>query len=113
MHGAAFSVGNALAATEQLADDGLDGSAAHEREAVASVCGDDVVFLGERVLDADGDGFLASGEMAEAADLLLFVKPVGGHFHAAGRAQRVSLSLSPHSTFEAFPHPGDLEAIGE
>jgi hypothetical protein len=27
---------------------------------------------------------LAGGEMAEAADLLLFVEPVGGHFHAAG-----------------------------
>jgi hypothetical protein len=56
---------------------------------------------------------LAGGEMAEAADLLLFVEPVGGHFHAAGRAQRVSFALSPYSTLEAYPHPGNLEAIGE
>jgi hypothetical protein len=73
MHGASLSVGNALTTAKQLADDGFHRGAAHEREAVAAVGGDDVVFLGERVLDADGDGFLAGGEMAEAADLLLFV----------------------------------------
>ena len=83
MHRASLSVGNALASTEQLADDGFHLSAAHEREAVAAVSRDDVVFLGKRVLDADGDGFLACGEMAEAADLLLLVQSVGGHFHTA------------------------------
>jgi hypothetical protein len=35
------------------------------------------------VLDTDGDGLLADGKMAETADLLLLVEPVGGHLHAA------------------------------
>ncbi len=90
MHGPSLSVGNTLTTTKQLANNRFDGSAAHEREAVAAVGGDDVVFLGERVLDADSDGFLASGEMAETADLLLFVESVGGHFHTSrGLSARV------------------------
>jgi hypothetical protein len=93
VHGAALAVGDAFAAAEQLADDGLDGAAAHEREAVAAVGGDDVVLLCQGVLDADGDSFLTGREVAEAADLLLFVESVGGHFHTAG-GEGVSFSLS-------------------
>ena len=85
VHGAALAVRDTLAPPQQLADDGLDGAAAHQREAVAAVGGDDVVFLGDGVLDAGGDGFLARREVAEAADLLFFVEAVGGHFHASNR----------------------------
>jgi hypothetical protein len=84
VHRASLAVGNTFATTEQLANNGFDGGATHESEAVASVRGDDVVFLGEGVLDSDCDSFLSDGEMAETADLLLFVESVGGHFHAAG-----------------------------
>jgi hypothetical protein len=50
---------------------------------VAAVGRDDIVRFGDSVLDACGDGFLAGRQVAEAADLLLFVQSVGGHFHAA------------------------------
>lgn len=84
MHGSSLAVGDALATAQELADDRLDGRAAHQGVAVAAVGGDDVVGFGDGVFDARGDGFLAGGEMAEAPDLLLFVEAVGGHFHAAG-----------------------------
>lgn len=84
VHAPALAVRNAIAPAEQLANDRLDRAAAHEREAMAAVGGDEVVLLCEGVLDADCDGFLAGGEMAEAADFLFFVQAVGGHFHAAG-----------------------------
>jgi len=37
VHATALSVGNAAPAAQQLADDGLDGAATHEGEAVAAV----------------------------------------------------------------------------
>jgi len=80
---------------------------------VAAVCSDNVVLLGKGVFDADGDGFLTGGEMAEPADLLLFVKSVGSHFHTAGRAISflclVEVKWGPtewkpyHSTFASAP----------
>ena len=84
VHGTALAVGNALAAAEELADDGRDGGAAHVGEAVAAVGRDEVVILRDRVLDADGDGLLPGRQMAEAPDLLLLVQPVGGHLHLPG-----------------------------
>ena len=83
VHGAALSVGDTLPPAEQLTDDALDGAAAHHGEAVAAVGGDEVVGALNGVLDTDGDGLLADGKMAETADLLLLVEPVGGHLHAA------------------------------
>jgi hypothetical protein len=103
MHGSTFSIGNALAASEEFANDRFHGSAAQEREAVAAVGGDNVVFLGEGVLDADGDGFLAGGEMAETADLLFFVESVGGHFHAADERSELA---SPSAKIEAIEKGG-------
>ena len=90
MHGASLAVSNTFSATEQFANDGFDGSAAHESEAVAAVGGDDVVFFGEGVFDTDGNGFLSGGEMAETADFLLLVESVGGHFHTTEIQSRVS-----------------------
>lgn len=81
VHGTTLAVCDALAATEQLANDGADGGAAHQGVAVASVGGDDIVFLADGMLDANGDGLLAGGKMAETSDLLLLVQPVGGHLH--------------------------------
>jgi len=42
-----------------------------------------MVLLCDGVLDSHSNGLLASGEMAETSNFLLFVKSVGGHFHAA------------------------------
>ena len=101
VHGPALAVGNAFSPSEQLANDGLDGSAAHQGEAVAAVGGDDGVFLGDGVLDARGYGLLACGQMAETSDLLLLVEPVGGHFHTSvGDCQ----SRTMHKC-NAFPVP--------
>ena len=50
---------------------------------MAAVGGDDVVFFGQSMFNAGGDGFLARGKVAEAADQLFFVEAVGGHFHAS------------------------------
>jgi hypothetical protein len=58
VHRTTLAISNTLSATQQFADDRLDGSTTHQSETVASVGGDDIVFLGERVFDADGDGFL-------------------------------------------------------
>jgi hypothetical protein len=88
VHGTALSVGDTLPPAEQLADDALDGAAAHHGEAVAAVGGDEVVGALDGVLNTDGDGLLAGGQMAETADLLLLVQPVGGHLHAAAGCQR-------------------------
>jgi len=86
VHGASLAVRNAFTTTQELPDDRFHGCAAHEGEAVAAVSSDNVVLLGEGVLNSDGDCFLTCGEMAETADLLLFVESVGGHFHTTVRA---------------------------
>jgi hypothetical protein len=83
VHRSTLSVCDTLSPAEQFTDDGLDGCAAHQSEAVAAVSGDEMIGTFDGVLDADGDGFLARGKMAETADLLLLVEPVGGHFHAS------------------------------
>lgn len=83
VHRTALAVRNTLAATEQLADDGTDAAAAHVCEAVAAVGGDEVVCLFDGVFDADCDGFLTGGEMAETSDFLFLVQAVGGHFHSS------------------------------
>lgn len=83
MHGTTLAVGNTLSSAEQLTNDGLDRGAAHHGETVAAVGGNDVVLLGDGVLDADGDGLLTGRQVAETADLLLLVQSVGGHLHAA------------------------------
>ncbi len=91
VHGATLAVGDALTAAQKLADDGADGAATHQGEAVAAVGSDDVVLLGESVLNAGGDGLLAGGQVAETTNLLFLVQTVGGHFHLPGGVQ-VSLS---------------------
>jgi hypothetical protein len=83
VHRSTLSVGNSLSSSQQFTNDGLDGCSTHQSEAVASVGGDDAVFLGDSVLDAYSDSFLTGGEMAETADLLFLVKSVGGHFHTS------------------------------
>ena len=37
------------------------------------VGGNNVIFFGDGVFDAGGDGFLSGGEMAESSDQFLFV----------------------------------------
>ena len=81
MHRSTLSMGNTMTTTEEFTDDGTDGTAAHESEAVTTVGGDEIVFFGEGVFDSDGESFLTGGEMAETADLLLFVESVCSHFH--------------------------------
>jgi hypothetical protein len=81
VHGATLAVGNTLTSTKQLANDGSNGTTAHQGEAVASVRGDDVVSFGDGVFDTDGDGLLPSRQVAETTDFLLLVQTVGSHFH--------------------------------
>ena len=73
MHGSTFSVGDAFSSAKQLANDGFDGSTAHQGKAVTSVSGNDVVLFGYSVLNACCNGFLACGKMAETSYLFLFV----------------------------------------
>jgi hypothetical protein len=82
VHGSTLSMGNTMTATEEFTDDGTDSTAAHKSEAMTTVGGDDIVFFSEGVFNSDGESFLAGGEMAETADLLLLVESVCSHFHA-------------------------------
>ena len=95
VHGSTLAVGDTLSPAKQLTNDGLDASSAHQGEAVAAVGGDEMVRTLDGMLDSDGDSLLARGQVAEAADLLLLVEPVGGHLHAsAGTCQRGLLACS-------------------
>lgn len=85
VHGATLSVGNTLAATKQLTNDGSHGTATHQGETVASVGGDDVVLLGDSVLNTDSNSLLTSRQVAETADLLLLVQTIGSHLHLSER----------------------------
>jgi hypothetical protein len=84
VHGTTLSVGDTLAAAEQLSDDRADGTTTHQSETVASVGCDNLVVAADGVFDTGGDGFLADRQMAETSDLLLLVQTIGGHFHASG-----------------------------
>jgi hypothetical protein len=73
VHGTTLSVGDTLAATEQLTNDGADGGTTHQGVTVASVGGNDIVLLVQGVLDTGCDGLLTSRQVAETSDLLLLV----------------------------------------
>lgn len=73
VHRTALAVRNTLTATKKLANDGAHSAASHIGETVASVRGDDIVRLVDRMLDTDGDGLLTGGEVAETPNLLLLV----------------------------------------
>lgn len=81
VHRSTFAVSDTLASAEQFANDGPNSAASHQRKTVASVRGDDIVIFGDSVLDADCDGLLTGGKVAETSDLLLLVQPIGGHLH--------------------------------
>ena len=83
VHGTTLAVGDTLATAEKLTNDGLDGSTAHHGETVAAVGSDDLVLLGDSVLNTASNSLLASRQMAETTDLLLLVQAVGSHLHAA------------------------------
>ena len=83
VHGTTLSVGDTLPPAEQFTNDRLNGSSAHQSEAVAAVGCDEVVSTLDSMLDTDSDSLLTSGEMAETTNLLLLVEPIGGHLHAA------------------------------
>jgi hypothetical protein len=93
VHRATLSVRNTLSPAEQFTDDGLDGSSAHESEAVAAVGGDEMVLAVDGVLDSNGDSFLSGRQMAETPNLLLLVESVGGHFHASAQTCQMDLVL--------------------
>ena len=93
MHGTTLAVGNTLATAEKLTNDGLDGGTAHHGETVAAVGGDDLVLLGDGVLNTASNSLLTGGQMAETTDLLLLVKTVGGHFHAAAKRETLAHDL--------------------
>lgn len=85
VHGAALSVGDTLTAAEKLADNGSDRAATHHGETVASVGSDDVVLLGDGMLDTNSNGLLTGRQVAETADLLLLVQAIGSHLHLSER----------------------------
>jgi hypothetical protein len=106
VHRSTLAVGNALSPAEQFANDGLDGSSAHEGEAVAAVGGDEMVLAVDGVFNANGDGLLSRRQMAETPNLLLFVESVGGHFHASTQIHQNDRSLLVAS-FGVFLPYGD------
>ena len=85
VHASALAVGDTFSSSQELADDAFHGTTSHECEAVASVCGDDIVFPGDGMLDAGSNGFLTGGQMAEATYFLFLVKSIGGHFHSSAK----------------------------
>lgn len=85
VHRSAFAVSNTLSPSEQFTDDRAHGSSAHHRKTVTSVCGDEMILLGDGVFDPDGDSFLSGRQMAETSNLLFFVKSVCCHFHSSER----------------------------
>lgn len=96
VHRSSFAVRDAFSPSEKFADDGSDGAASHQSEAVTSVGRDDVVFFGDGVLDACCYCFLAGGQMAETADLLLLVESVCCHFHPSiVTVSELVLNVSP------------------
>jgi len=100
VHRSSFAVRNAFSPSEKFADDGSDGAASHQSEAVTSVGRDDVVFFGDGVLDACCYCFLAGGQMAETADLLLFVESVCCHFHSPViSVSELVLKVSPRVSY--------------
>ena len=88
MHGTTLAVRDTLAAAQQLTNDRLDGTTAHQGETVATVGGDDLVGAVDSVLDTDGNGFLASRQVTETPDLLLLVQAVRGHLHTSAHETR-------------------------
>ena len=110
VHGTALAVRHAALSTEQLGNDTLDRPAAKDGERVASVGRDDLVVWLDAGLEADRDGLLPDGEVAESANHLLLVQLVGSHLHPAHRdhllVQLDELVLG-HRDFVL----GDLEAV--
>lgn len=83
VHRSALGLGHAAREAEQLADDLLDGAAAGQGDAMASVRGDPIVGRVEGGVDAGGDGLLAVVQVAEAADVLGLVLVVARDLHPA------------------------------
>lgn len=108
VHRTTLSVGNTLTATKQLANDGSDSTATHQGETVASVRSDDVVLLGNSVLNTDSNSLLTSRQVAEAANLLLLVQTVGSHLHLSERLLVFSLAKQ---LFKALVAPYLMETI--
>lgn len=82
VHGPALAEGDTVSSTEELANDGFNRGTTHQREAVAAIGSDNLVFGGDGALDTHCNGFLPGGKMAETADFFFFVEFVGGHFHS-------------------------------
>jgi hypothetical protein len=78
---------------------------------VAAVGSDDLVLLGDGVLNTASNSLLTGRQMAETTDLLLLVKTVGGHFHAAAKQDTLAHDLQavlqihvpPSMVFHALP----------
>jgi hypothetical protein len=94
VHGTTLTVGDTLTTAEQLSNDGSDRGATHQSVAVASVGSDDIVLLGDGMLNTNGNSLLSGGQMAETTDLLLLVQTIGRHLH-------LSAGLSVKSIFNA------------
>lgn len=81
VHGTALSVGDTLTSTKKLTNDGSHGATTHQGEAVASVGGDDIVLLGDGMLDTNSNGLLSGRQVTETSNLLLLVQTIGRHLH--------------------------------
>ena len=90
--------------THQFRQDPLDRPPSHYRKRVTPISGDDLVLSIDRRFHANGDCFLADGEVAEPADELLLVERVGSLFHPA------HLSLCEASA-RSEGTPGKMEVV--
>ena len=103
VHGTTLAVCNTLSSTQKFSNDGPHGTTTHHGETVTSVGGDQVVLLGNGVLDSDSDGFLTSRQVTETSDLLLLVQSVCGHLHSSLRVLAFALSVFALSTRGHIP----------
>ena len=100
VHGTTLSVGDTLTATQQLTNDGLDSTTAHQSETVATVSSDDLVLTVDSVLNTDSDGLLTGGQVTETTDLLLLVEAIGGHLHTS--IFRENKAISAFGRYHSF-----------
>lgn len=103
VHGSTLSICDTLSPSEQFTNDRLHSGSAHQCKTVAPVGSDEMVRTFDGMLNADRNGLLSGGQMAETPNLLLLVEPIGRHLHSSiassvpTKRYVASRSVVPHS----------------